>query len=147
MKNDLFTTLAAGLLSFSAYAQCPSVPNINSTFVLSIVLGERSFEDILVIKEACPREGSSRDSPSYDLQGSLTVPGQFTSKLIGQAQVQKDVDSGSINHHIDFSIVAHEGPNTFKVRYVLDDFSNSLMGVETRKCRGTAFFEGERDIV
>lgn len=127
------------LFSSVGMAQATAPKVVDGDYRVELTIGDKVFVDQMTLK------GQDRPMALQDFQGefvgSMTVPGVFTSPLIGSGYC---TDRGPVCN-LGFSIVANENGQTYQVNYtaVVDanSFNNYRQGLGPLIIRGTATLE------
>lgn len=134
----VLAALGVMFASFGAHA-FNAVPVLDGYYAMKLKIGEKVFDDELVLKGA---QGPIL-LQGYDdsIQGLIKVPGIFESPFEGSAQCS----SVSLLCELDFTIVATENGGSYKVRYKAQLDSDSYLKVVQQGLppvlKGAAYYE------
>lgn len=108
-KLFLITTL----ISQFVFARASEPAKLDGAYIMKLKIGDKIFEDQLRIKSEKEGDVISVNSYNGGITGELTVPGMFTSAVIGKAICVKFESQCKLN----FEITANENGQSYKVFY------------------------------
>ncbi len=94
-----------------------SAAQADTIYAAQTQIGQNTFEDILTFKTKPTFKEAGKP-----LQGTVTVPGVFTAKMVGTTVIEP----GKVPR-LSFKILAVEGGKTFEVQYELYSLYNGYL--------------------